>query len=437
MRLNNISVISLLAACVFLIFIALKKNPGKTLIYSGIIATITPSLIFKQTAPLFDEVLLGVLAALILFKCLVNRRIRDLKFTEFKIETVTLFYLLINTCLSFSSAPSISQMRFILIFCTFILLLIILSQEFIKIEKLSLIAQLTSSLYLYMWIAYWIILVVLKIDWADQQSKSLAGSVYSAIVPLFGIYILAYSFVTDGSENIKKLFWINYPLTILASLLFDTRALLMAIVVLTFTLILYKRSLKFLFRILAVFVITMIVSNFVGNFALADSKNIHKGSITQLESIVQDVRLLDNAKPSDGDRSYQIKCITNLVLFGSTPFHAFFGYGQNSHKEIRYKCPDFAPSDPGAPIRPVGYAAFIYDFGLIGLFLIIIIYVKRSKQLLKGRGGIFLFMLLSFIMAWSLVTNFLDHTLVLMVIFLNYLNYFRMSSDIFSRVRGA
>ena len=409
----------------------LKNRRLTNILYISVffLATLTSSLIWNQTAPIVDEILISIVAIFAFSSAARNHQIRRIKIYGFRLELITLFYLFLNSLLSFFTNPSTSQIRFLLIYLTFFLLILSLFQEPLSIPQLFRLSNTGFIIYLFFWIMYWIILITLKIDWAEQQSKTLAGSVYSAFIPLVGLYLSAYSYLICSSKITNTVFWINYCLTIIAAGLYDTRALLLSVLIITLILMIYKKSIRFFFTIILIFASATLAGNYIGTFSLPESKNVYKSSLTQLKSIPESTRLIDHPKVNDEDRSFQIKCATQLIFMKSDIPRALFGYGQNQHKTILLECYGIERDAPSAPVRPIGYAAFLSDFGLLGLFLIFSIFIKKGSQLFSMRGGSILATLYFLVFAWAFITNYLDHGLVLMILFLNYLKFYAESTQ--------
>jgi hypothetical protein len=403
-------------------------KPQNIFLYLGLIAILGSSFILDRRAPAVDEIFFLAISVFCLIKLLQVSKTRiNSSLGIHKIELYVAFYFLLNCLISFLMFKSQSSFRYLLIFFTLLVFLIYFSVCEQEKRDFSRKIIIFFSIYLYAWTFYWIILAILDIDWANQQSKFIAGSSYASIVPFVGVYLLSYLFLQGTTRKISVVFWINFPLTIIASQLYDSRALYISILLLVFLLIFHRFSVKKMSKILLSVFTALLLSNMIGSLAPANSSNTYKSSTQQLENAKDSLRLIDNPRSSDQDRSHQITCATKLIFADSSVFNAFFGYGQDQHKRILLKCYGLDPSTPGSGVRPVAYAAFIVDYGALGIVCILLLYTKRIMQLVQDRNFVLLESCLTILLAWSLVTNYLDHGLLFLILFLDFLLFFKKS----------
>jgi hypothetical protein len=108
-----------------------------------------------------------------------------------------------------------------------------------------------------------------------------------------------------------------------------------------------------------------------------------------------------------------------------------FGYGQNAHKDVMRRClsAENLTLDSKKLVRPVGYAAYIVDYGLLGVVLLMVIVFKSTLKAYKTKFGAEKVFLILWILSWSLVTNDLDHLFVYIVLLLNYFGEFKTNSE--------
>ena len=404
------------------------KSPNKIYTWLSGISILTSSLIFDQKVPVVDEIIYVVLSIFCVIQLIRKPlwSIRELRKTS-KVEISILVYLILNCVISFYFHHANSSLRFAVLFSTFLIFMIYIKSSQQNLESLSRNSIRFFSLYLYCWVAYWIVLAAIGIDWGSQQSKSLAGSSYAAIVPFVGLSALSYAYCFYKTNLINKLFWINFVTTIVASQLFDSRALYLSIFILSGYLLISKFSIKMATKLILSFVMALIVSNLLGTLAPPQSTNTYKSSSVQLENLKDSINFVDQPRVSDEDRSHQIRCATKLITRESRFVNLLFGFGQNNHKTELLRCYGLDPSTPGSGVRPVGYAAFIVDFGIVGVLGILVLYIKRMKQLLFREKSVLLSITLTLLIFWSLITNYLDHSLLLLVLFLDYFSFFRQS----------
>lgn len=404
------------------------KNPNNIYLWLTGISILTSSLIFDQKAPVVDEIFFLVLAIFCAVMLVLKPKFnfRSLGKTS-KIEITVMVYLISNCVLSFYYLQANSSLRFAVLFSTFLIFLIYIKSTQQNLESLSRNSIRFFSVYLYGWVAYWIILAILGIDWGSQQSKSLAGSSYAAIVAFIGLNLIGYSYSNSNTRLISRLFWINFVTTIVASQLFDSRALYLSIFILGGYLLTSKFSIKMATKLILSFVMALIISNLLGTLAPSQSSNTYKSSSVQLENLKDSINFIDKPRVSDEDRSHQIRCATSLIMRESPLANQLFGYGQNNHKTELLRCYGLDPSTPGSGVRPVGYAAFVVDFGIVGILGIFFLFLKRMKQLIFEQRSVLLSVTLTLLIFWSLITNYLDHSLLLLVLFLDYFSLFSRS----------
>ena len=120
----------------------------------------------------------------------------------------------------------------------------------------------------------------------------------------------------------------------------------------------------------------------------------------------------------------QIKCSVRLITQSSSLKEKVFGFGQSLHKSMMYKCSNLDPSTPGAPARPVGFAAFVVDYGLLGIILALALFFKLMFISIRNRNSLINLIVLFLIPGWLFIANILDHSFIYIIIFLNYIYQF-------------
>jgi len=353
-----------------------------------------------------------------------------------KEELLLLTFLFLNSLLGLVYFQSISNLRFTFIFFTYITLVLYfnkIKQDTSKVLKYSLKV---FAIYLYCWIAYWLTLSVLGIDWTDQQARSLSGSAQAAIVPFIGIYLLAHQTNLRESSSQTFKFWLNLTLSLLASFLFDSRVLYLTLIVLIFIILFQYRSLRIFTFVGASFMAVAIFSSILGNLGLLSGSNSTGWFLNQTSNSQRYLELLNNPRNSDADRSIQISCATRIILKESPLKNEVFGYGQNQHKKIMVQC---TPDIDRLIVRPVGFAAYLIDFGLFGLFGFLLVFAKRVIEIMRStlKEKIFFVLMLAILTGWSLITNYLDNSVLFLLFFSPYflifgrdMNQFKLSEQV-------
>ena len=375
---------------------------------------------------LFDEFLFVVVAIYCLFHLFTWKNFKIVKFKNSKLELITLFYLFTSTLITLIVNPNFSSLRFTIIYFTFLILSVYVMQFPQSIEGFSVKSLWFFSIYLYVWLIYWLLLSLIGIDWQIAQAQTFAGSSYAAIIPMAGIFLWAIALRLKPTRVLWQLFGLNFSLTLLAAQLYDSRALFLSLLILAGLLFFSRHSLRFVATILLAFVVTVAFSNLLSFVGFENKSDALPWYLSQISVAPSNLQLVNNPRESDNDRSQSIKCATEKLFRKSSVRHLFFGYGQNNHKTVLVEC---WPEIKRSIVRPVGYAAFVIDFGLCGIILICLLFTKRVIQILKNRtpDRLLSLTLLTLLMMWSLVTNYLDHSFIYIVLFTNFLLDFSKS----------
>jgi len=402
------------------------------------ISLLTTSLIIGGSYPAFDEVLLfGVTGALIINLLRTKSFRKDNFKRQIKNKTGILFivYLMLNTLISSFRDFQISNLRFILLYgCLFI---IVFYKEKIPQDKSKIIpiTVFCISANLYSWVFYWIFLYLINVDWATQQAKTWAGTSYAALIPSVGLLLLLL-IENESNRKIPSLKYLFYFFTsVLASILYDSRVLssatLLALIYLTFR----KRSIKGISILLAL----LVMGQVVGSLMVASnlSINVNKlggiaNPVAQVSTLSDSIQFVYAPRSSDLDRSQQINCSTKLIFLESGLQNKVFGYGQSAHKDVMRRCLPLGDQALASKklIRPVGYAAYIVDFGLFGVLLLVLLVLRSIQSVYKTKFGVEKAFLILWILSWSLVTNDLDHLFIYVVLLLNFFGEVEVKSDI-------
>lgn len=445
--LNLFSVIALV-----IVFIYTLRNPSFTFTLLVGISLLTTSLIVGGSYPAFDEILLMGVTLAILINALKPRNIKEtknLRQSNNKIQIIFILYLFVNTLTSFLDNLLTSNLRFISLYGSLLILLLFLQrtpQDNSRIENVTLFCIRAN---LFTWVLYWIFLKMINVDWATQQAKTWAGTSYAALVPSIGLMLL----LLIGDESVRKIpsrgYHAYFFVSVIASVIYDSRVFSAAIFVVLIYLVFRVRSA----REIALLLVLLIGGQITGNVMVASKVSINLYSnlfstngkvnnlseltksinpIGQVKSLSESAQFINNPRASDLDRSQQINCATRLITLESKWQNMLFGYGQSAHKQVMWKCLPVGSltSDTNKLIRPVGYAAYIVDFGVLGILLLLILVFKIILQTLKtefGRQKVFLIL---WILSWSLITNDLDHLFVYLILLFNFLGEFKDKSKV-------
>ena len=418
----RVQLFALCAIC-FLLTLFIRRNLDKVFSISFYISIISSSLIFDQKYTLFDEVLTGSLCLVISYSFFKRLIKQDTTFPSKAVilnsffTTVLLVYLFLNSFISFFKYQEISSLRFcLIIFCVTVLYFYTKSHK----PKLNYIAvNRAIYIYIFSWLSYYFILKFLNLDWTTQQSITWAGSTYAAIPVVIGLYILYLNQKSTPYKNIDYNFIIYISISTALAVLYDSRTLLIALIVfltIYFTLNLKRTVLLFTTSLAVLFAFT--TSLFI---RFESSSEVLKYIATTPFSIVESVQFVNNTRESDLDRKNQIKCAQELISLNESTVRYIFGYGQNQHKRVLLSCytlKGFTVSDYQI-VRPVGYSAFLVDFGVLGLLLLTFSIANNLKSFYASKVRIEFYTLYFTIILWSLVTNYLDNMLIYFILFLD------------------
>lgn len=429
--LNTIAILSAI-----ILFFTLISRPAWSHYALTLTSLTTTSIIVGGLYPALDEILLSVMSFTSLITIVKSKKtlnIPELTRVE-KFRIIFISYLIVNTATSALIDFEKSNLRFLLLFVNIFILAITLPMLPQETEKTSLVCQIAIKINLYLWIGYWVFLRIFQIDWATQQSVSWAGTAYAAIVPSIGLVLLSFIGPRSGVLKLPKGYLLYYCLSTFASIFYDSRVLNFVIILVTILLCVRLRSTKSIVILFLAFIISQSTASAIVSGELSLNSN-SLGPIFKISgyvsSMVESAQFINNPRTSDQDRSSQIRCSTRILLTESHPPQAIFGYGQNMHKKVLFAClPDkLQILNAGAPVRPVGFAAFIIDFGLFGVFGLIFLIVYMARETLRNKSGKYFVLVLFMLVSFSLVTNYLDHSLVYQILFLDLLRNLSRCED--------
>ena len=422
-----------LITIVFGILLCIYINRNQRKIYLTVVSTsiATGSFILTGKYPAVDEILNVFISISCVYLVFVLKKENQLiiSINKIKLETFILLFLIVNTSISFLNSSNLSSLRFLLIFSTVLILVItveVVKQDYSDIAKISFYLY---STYLLAWVGIWLVLAIFRIDWGSEQSILWAGSSYAALVPSIGIILMSISITNRKNNNLFKIFLVNYFFALTASRLYDSRILMFACILATLLLIKINFTVRNLLIILSTLILALSSSNLLASSLIEGRitkvSNTYKSLTDQLISTIKGGALLVSAQSSDSDRKFQVDCANDLIFNRSDPFNSLFGYGQNNHKTQMLRCfsIDKTSLTNISGIRPVGYAAFVIDFGITGLCLIFLLLVKRFKSNNDANARLFS-LLLIFMLSWVFYSNILDNYFIYLCLFLDYFSKF-------------
>jgi len=417
------------ATCVssIALFLYLYRNPNH-IYYSLIFISIgTSSLILNASYSAVDEILIYSvgLSGLLRMKPRVLFKSESIE-SHWKLSLVFLVYLLVNTILSSSQYFEISNLRFIALYMSLILTLISIISIPQDTKRIPGVTKIAVKINLYVWVASWFILKFFGISWETQQSVTWAGTAYAAVVPAFGVFALLLIQKEKEQKIISASYGLYFFAAVMASQLYDSRVLTFSIVLSMVVITFHMKSLRKTFAIYLIFITGIITAGTLigGSFSPSDVFKVFAGyPINYVKGASSNANFVLNPQESDLGRSKEIRCATQIVFRKSKSLEMIFGYGQNSHKYVLEQCFNSKSEvNRGAgTVRAVGFAAYLIDFGVAGLFLALLLMLMTFRKFLYEKNAPILILASLLVFSHLLVTNFLESTFLYLLLCLNYL----------------
>ena len=226
--------------CLISILLIVYVSKHEDQIYLAILViSISTNNFFFDGRAVLDEIFnifLAIYCLKILFR---NKNKYKSFFSNVKIESLLLLYLLLNSIYSLIINSENSSLRnynesilrfnsVCLVFIIFLATISIIPQNYFNIVKISLII---FSANLYFWVAYWLVLKFQGFSWVIEQNKSPTGSAYSALVLVLGLLFNLTALKNNLNNFFKYLFVINYLLAFIVSYIYSSRVIFGSLIV--------------------------------------------------------------------------------------------------------------------------------------------------------------------------------------------------------------
>jgi hypothetical protein len=301
------------------------------------------------------------------------------------------------------------------------------------------VTKIAVKINLYVWVASWFILKFFGISWETQQSVTWAGTAYAAVVPAFGVFALLLIQKEKEQKIISASYGLYFFAAVMASQLYDSRVLTFSIVLSMVVITFHMKSLRKTFSIYLIFITGIITAGtLIGGststaisgggaktaFSPSDVFKVFAGyPVNYAKGASSNANFVLNPQESDLGRSKEIRCATQIVFRKSKPLEMVFGYGQNSHKYVLEQCFNSKSEvNRGAgTVRAVGFAAYLIDFGVAGLFLALLLMLMTFRKFIYEKNAPILILASLLVFSHLLVTNFLESTFLYLLLCLNYL----------------
>jgi len=407
----------------------LVKNPNTFYLFLILTSICFTPIIVGGNYPIADEIIFtiaGLVGTVIILWRSKKLKLRSLE-SENYLKLFALSYFLINTTISLIDEFSFSKIRFLNLFISSLLILFVLQSQNGKNPNSLKVAKIAFHINLYLWLIYYIAHRLLGIDWNNQQAVTYVGSSYAALIPAAGLIILLIAEAHEKSKKLSVSFYIYFAGSVIASQIYYSRILELCVIILIALVIAIKRSPQAALGILLAFSAAFILSGKIvdANYGHVSTLKVTNPTILDLgEEITTSIKFVSNPRPGDADRGQQIRCSTRLVAKNKDLKIVLFGFGQNNHKVALRSCTEelVGPIPADKLIRPVGYAALVTDFGIVGIVLILSLIFQVAVKMRREKYFLLYLILIAEISMFSFITNNLDHEFLYMILFFNFLS---------------
>lgn len=238
-------------------------------------------------------------------------------------------------------------------------------------------------------------------DWSSWQGRIISGSTIASIPLFISSVLIARTFSNKG--NIREIVLLS--LLIINGISYQSRLTLLLVFFCLF-LIAIKAQVRISARLkfLIPFIVVLVFGSFIGasfkshspTNASADTEVAVDISLTAIANYMRDVSesalFLAKSRESDSDRSLHLTCGLKF-LSKRTGESLLFGSGVNSYKYEIIKCKEFGGADNinseieyiGRGSRSISVTILIIDYGLVGLFLLILAVVTNFFQQVRNK----------------------------------------------------
>jgi hypothetical protein len=401
------------------------KNDYERLSIIAIIAS--PLVIFERSV--VDELVLAFFALKLVYNIKTTKSSSLIPIKKKQIEILFLLFLIINSLISLVSyyplndlrGYNLSTIRFLVIYCSFLIIISLKDKETTINKKLIsfyfLLSLSALSLYL-------VILRFMGIDWGLMQAKLYAGSKYAVFDVIIGLLIILKFTPKQYYFSFRNIFLYYFSLSIFTAYLMNSRLLFGALILVSIFLILtlekwFQKIIICLFCILSILTQDVFTAKESSEYK-PETKNYKLFDTSKLKNVFDSMNFLIAPRETDSGIKKEIDCSANLILNSERKFNSLFGYGTSSHRSLLYSCYGSSILTPGAPVRPVGMSAFLIDYGIFGvlfLFCIVLIRVWKSIRIHKSYEFIIIF---CFTSTSLFLVNILDNSLFWLIILLGF-----------------
>lgn len=350
------------------------------------------------------------------------------KIRTYKIEFAYLFYVFLNCFFSFiqniNFSPNRGQnfytVRYLVITLLCFLLLVFFDEKFNDATRIK--HYLAKYIIVLSWllIVYWIICTIFKISWVDSQGLFLPQITYLSYSISIGHFL--YWLVTPQSKklSLSSPYLQNLIQILILSYMYSSRLLfcvfLTSILFLIFIIKIKIRIFILLGTLLLIFSQNIFTIGVSSNYKPTEIKSYNFLSTDKFLNFYESIIFLFNPRVSDKDREGSIECAFSIINSSSLT-DQIFGLGSGSHRSSFYLCSGKDVTDPGNAARPVFVAAYIVDFGYTGLFLGLVLLIRRFVLGLRYKVTLMSHLILFFSFLVLFLVNIYDSALFWIIVF--------------------
>jgi hypothetical protein len=394
----------------------------------AIIAILTsPLVIFERS--IVDELILAFFAVKLIYNNKTKKLFSLKGIKRNQIEILFLLFLVTNSLISLISYYplnylrdyNLSTIRFLVIYCSFLIIISLKYTETVINKKLISFYFLVSLLILSL---YLVVLRFMGIDWGLMQAKLYAGSKYAVFDVIIGLLIILKFTPKQQYFSLHNVFLYYFSLCIFVAYLMNSRLLFGALLLVSIFLVItlekwFQKIIVCLFSILSVLSQDVFTAKESSDYK-PETKSYNLFDTNKLKNVIDSMNFLVAPRETDSGVKKEIGCSSNLILNSESKFNSLFGYGTSSHRSLLYSCRGSSILTPGAPVRPVGISAFLIDYGIFGfLFLLWIVLMRVWKSIRVHKSYEFV-VILCFTLISLFLVNILDNSLFWLIILLGF-----------------
>lgn len=390
---------------------------------------------------LLDEFLLLVIAAVLLGSGMVWRtlsRMSDMRKHLYRplawAPLILMTYMFMSSTFSAVWELNWRLLRWSSLYGALILVYIVFSAQSKVIYDMRLLAARLCLMWFGMWSMHWAVLeVIFQVHWETMQAITWSGSTYAALPAVVALPMALLLLRHDKTIDHPLALWLLFSVGLCAQL-YSSRILSLCMLITICISVAYlprRRWLSLIYVTLGAQLVGCWLTHYVHVLptsvtiaaAIEEAFRQTYDFVVALPfALFESAQLVNNPRPSDGDRHAHIACAFHLIT-SEGGVRLVLGFGQDIHKQVMLNCPELQPYiTPGqAIVRSIAFSAFVINHGLIGILLLLITVCAALLQLFRDHTRLVTVPFYLLCLAWALITDYRDHLLIWLVIVFNLL----------------